>query len=66
MKIIKDIAVGSLKFTSESTDTQRKVEEVVDKALAVAIPGAEYSPAFRGGHWDGKKHYYNFTTHSLK
>ena len=33
-------------------------------ALAVAIPGAEYSPAFRGGHWDGKKHYYNFTTHS--
>lgn len=64
MKIIKDITVGSLKFTSEGTDTQRKVEEAVDKALAVAIPGAEYSPAFRSGHWDGKKHYYDFTTHS--
>lgn len=29
----------------------------LDKAFSIRVPGAFFSPAFRHGDWDGKKHF---------
>jgi len=47
------------------TDNPRLLKALVDK-YTFSIPGANYSAAYKRGHWDGKKHFINSRTGEFK
>lgn len=59
MLIIQDNTYTKIKFDNESEGTIDYVNDYLYNSLEVMIKGAEHSPAFRAGSWDGMKHFYD-------
>lgn len=54
------LTVGNVLCTlTKSTSRERKA---LDELLSFRVPGAQYSEAYRRGHWDGHRHLYNDTS----
>jgi len=43
-------------FSKIRTPLEPEVRTAIYESLAYEIPGAQFSPLFQQGHWDGKKH----------
>lgn len=49
-------------YQDEPTSQRDKINNYLDQKMAVPIPGAEFAPSVRTGHWDGMKHFYDLKT----
>ena len=64
MQLIQDNTLTTIHFT-EDPSTIEKVDDFLYDHLAADVPGANFSPAFKKGQWDGKTHFYNKNEHSF-
>lgn len=64
MQLIQDNTLTTIHFT-EDPSTIEKVDDFLYDHLAADVPGANFSPAFKKGQWDGKTHFYNKNDHSF-
>lgn len=65
MIIREDIIWSTLQFSPSEQSVKNEIVSKVDSALAVKIPGAEFSPAYKRGFFDGLKHFYDKKTDSF-
>jgi len=63
MIIRKDLSWSTIIFDKETPDEAKNVEDLLYSELAISQPGAEFSPQFRRGFWDGKVHFYETSSH---
>ena len=64
MQLIQDNTLTTIHFT-EDPSTIEKVDDFLYDHLAADVTGANFSPAFKKGQWDGKTHFYNKNEHSF-
>lgn len=62
VKIIKQVSMSKIEFSDESEDLRKIINDAIHIELGVWIEGVEFSQAYKMGHIDGLKAFYDRKT----